>query len=90
MAFAPIVGANSTRELCVYLVCEKQKNPVFQLRSSLAPFDSFSRFERVEKSVSYVFSTNLLIPTPPASTRRRAQRAMANRFVAAPSAKADT
>ena len=41
---------------------------VFQIRSSWAQFCRFQRFERLEKSVSYVFSIRLNIPTPPAST----------------------
>ena len=37
----------------------------FQIRSSWAQFCRILRFWRVEKSITYVFSTSLNIPTPP-------------------------
>jgi len=49
---------------------------VFQIRSSFSPFGSFQRFERVENAISYLFSARTVIPTPPASTSRRAQGAL--------------
>ncbi len=39
----------------------------FQIRSSWAQFCRFLRFVRLEKSITYVFSIPLNIPTPPAS-----------------------
>lgn len=39
----------------------------FQLRSSWAQFRRVLRFWRVAKSITYVFSTPLNVPTPPAS-----------------------
>jgi hypothetical protein len=41
---------------------------VFQIRSSWPQFYGLLRFERLEKSISCVFSAILNIPTPPAST----------------------
>lgn len=38
---------------------------MFQIRSSWAQFCSIARFERVEFSITSVFSTTLNIPTPP-------------------------
>jgi hypothetical protein len=46
----------------------RMKNPVFQIRSSWTQFLMRERFVRLEKSISYVFSTRVNIPTPPAST----------------------
>jgi len=46
----------------------RMKKPVFQLRSSWTQFLIRERFVRLEKSISYVFSTRMNIPTPPAST----------------------
>jgi hypothetical protein len=40
----------------------------FQIRSSWAQFLRFSIFELLDFSITYVFSTSLNIPTPPAST----------------------
>jgi hypothetical protein len=40
----------------------------FQIRSRWAQFLMRERFWRVEKSITYVFSISLNIPTPPAST----------------------
>jgi hypothetical protein len=42
------------------------------MRSSWAQFLRFSIFERIDFSITYVFSTNLHIPTPSASTIFRA------------------
>src|SRR6266403_1693687 len=44
------------------------ENLAFQIRSSWAQFRGIVRFRRVEKSITYVFSIRLNIPTPPAST----------------------
>jgi hypothetical protein len=46
------------------------ENPAFQIRSSWAQFLMQQRFERVEKPVTYMFSSSLNIPTPPASTKQ--------------------
>src|SRR5258708_12519201 len=47
---------------------EQAKKSAFQIRSSWAQFLRFSIFERVDFSITYVFSIPLNIPTPPAST----------------------
>jgi hypothetical protein len=44
------------------------ENPTFQIRSSWARFSRFERFQRFYFSITYVFSMNTNIPTPPAST----------------------
>jgi hypothetical protein len=46
----------------------KDENPTFQIRSSWAQFSRFERFQRFYVSITYVFSMNTNIPTPPAST----------------------
>ena len=49
----------------LHKIGRRTENPAFQIRSSWAQFDSFLRFWRLEKSISYVFSTPVNIPTPP-------------------------
>ena len=45
-----------------------RRNPAFQIRSSWVQFVRFLSFERLAKSITYVFSIRVNIPTPPAST----------------------
>jgi hypothetical protein len=49
--------------------CLVSENLAFQIRSSWAQFLLFSIFERLDFSTTYVFSTTVNIPTPPASTK---------------------
>jgi hypothetical protein len=42
---------------------QRAENPAFQIRSSYAQFSRFLCLERLEKSISYVFSIPLNIPT---------------------------
>jgi hypothetical protein len=44
------------------------ENPAFQIRSSWAKLSRLERFQRLYFSITYVFSVNQNIPTPPAST----------------------
>jgi hypothetical protein len=52
----------------LYKTGRSTENPAFQIRSSRGQFCRVLRFRRLEKSISYVFSISLNIPTPPAST----------------------
>jgi hypothetical protein len=47
---------------------DQAQKAAFQIRSSWAQFHGIVRFWRVAKSITYVFSTSMNIPTPPAST----------------------
>src|SRR5258708_6178765 len=46
---------------------QRAEKSAFQIRSSQPQFSLFLRFWRLETSISFVFSTTMNIPTPPAS-----------------------